>query len=183
MNSAIITAIVVAVCTLILQKSFTNIISGVNLLIMRPFKKGDKVSIRYNGNEIASGHVSRVGFMRTRIKAYDRDIYILANSVLDSCVIVNSDYKAGVNHIEKIRISLDSNISKVKAVILETLIKHDVATNTQSNTNITLKYEDGGITVKYNVRTETTDESYIVCSEVCEHLVSVFSNIPDVTLI
>ena len=48
MTEAIITAIIVALCTILLQKNFANVISGINIKIMKPFKKGDKVIILSN---------------------------------------------------------------------------------------------------------------------------------------
>ena len=40
----IVTAIVVAIVTIILQRSFSNIISGINLALRKPFKKGDRIA-------------------------------------------------------------------------------------------------------------------------------------------
>ena len=180
---AIITAIIVALATLILQKSFNNVISGVMLFITCPFKKGDKVHITYNGNEIASGYISRKGIMKTKMKTYDRDICIIANSVLDNCVIINSDIKDGTNRPEKLKFTLDSNIDKIKCIILETLIKNQLTTNTVDNTNIIVRYENGCIGIQYNVRALSTEESYIVCSDICEHLIKVFNRTSEITLV
>ncbi len=179
----IITAIIVALATLILQKSFSNIISGVMLFINCPFKKGDKVHITYNGNEIASGYISRRGLMKTKIKTYDRDICIIANSLLDNCVIINSDIKDGTNRPEKLKFTLDSNINKIKCIILDTLIKHKLTTNTNENTSIIVRYENNCICIQYNVRTASTDDSYKACSDICEQLIKTFNNTTEITLI
>ena len=183
MTESIITAIIVALCTILLQKSFTNIISGINIKIMKPFKKGDKVTIKRNSYEIASGYISRVGFTHVTIKAYNRDMYILSNSLLDDCVIINSNIKAGVNHIERICITTDSDIEKAKQIIKDLLVKHAKTENTVGNTDIVVKYEPGQVIIQYNVRTKTIDESYQVCSSVCNYLIHEFNRVDGITLV
>lgn len=178
----ILTAVIVAASTLILQKSFANIISGVLLHITRPFKKGNKVQVKFNGNVIASGYVSKVGLMKTTIKTYDRDMCIIANSILDNCVIINSDLKQGTNRPEHMKFTLDSNIDKIRSIIIDVLTKNEQTTNTEENTTVLVKYEDGSIVVQYNVRTETVDESYTVCSAISERLIKMFNRSNDITL-
>lgn len=183
MTEAIITAVIVALCTILLQKSFTNVISGINIKIMKPFKKGDKVIIKRNSYEIASGYVSRVGFTHVKIKAYNRDMYILSNSLLDDCVVINSNIKAGVNHISRICITTDSDIEEAKRIIKKLLVTHAKTENTVDNTDIIVKYEPGQVIIQYNVRTKTIDESYQVCSGVCNYLIHEFNRADNITLI
>ena len=183
MTESIITAIIVALCTLLLQKSFANVVSGINIKIMKPFKKGDKVSIKRNSYEIASGYISKVGFTHVKIKTYNRDMYILSNSSLDDCVIINSNIKAGVNHIEHICITTDSDIEEAKRIIKNLLVTHAKTENTAGNTDIIVKYEPGQIVIQYNVRTKTVDESYQVCSGICSYLIDKFNKTERITLV
>ena len=75
------------------------------------------------------------------------------------------------------------NIDKIKCIILETLIKNQLTTNTVDNTNIIVRYENGCIGIQYNVRALSTEESYIVCSDICEHLIKVFNRTSEITLV
>ena len=179
----IVTAVTVATLTLVMQKTFSNILSGIMMRFSRPFKKGDKVYIKQGAYEVASGHVMKVGLAHTKIKAYNRDVFILSNAFLETCTIVNSDYKTGVNHIEFIRLSIDSNLDKAILIIYETLSKHALTGNNCENTNVICRYQDGGIQVQYNVRTEDVDASYRVSSEIFLHLVKVFGSMDDITII
>ena len=111
----IVTAIVVAIVTIILQRSFSNIISGINLALRKPFKKGDRITLKYYDREIVSGHIMDLKLTKIKIKTYDKSIYILPTNIVDSCVIINEDLDKGINHTEKIKFSLDSNIAKAKA--------------------------------------------------------------------
>lgn len=179
----VITSVIVALVTIVFQKSVSNLFTGIAVWVSRPFKKGDKICVKYNSYEVASGHVMSVGFNYTKIKAYNRDVYLIPNTVLESCTIINSDYKSGVNHIDSIRISLDSTISKALSIIQETLISSEDTDNTNDNTNIVVKYDDGGITIQYNVRTKDVDSSYKVCSDICVHLLNVFNSTKGITVI
>lgn len=180
----LVTAIAVAFFTLILQKSFSNFLSGIFLKITKPFKKGDKVVIRNgnNGNDVASGVVLKSGLLHTKIKAYNKDVYILNNGYLDNCIVINSDYTEGINHTDSIKVSLDSNLAKVSCIIYATLTKHDKTNNTMDNTHIIFRYENGGVLVQYNVRTDDIATSYDVCSEIAKHLITTFNNTDDITL-
>lgn len=52
MDKTIITAVIIAAASFIMQKTLGNILYGIIIFISRPFKKGDKVSIKWNANEI-----------------------------------------------------------------------------------------------------------------------------------
>lgn len=179
----VVTAVVVALATILFQKSVVNFITGIGIWLSKPFKKGDKVLIKYNNYEIASGNVMSVGFTYTKIKAYNRDVYLIPNAVLENCTIVNSDYKSGVNHIETIKLSLDSNIHKAVTILMQTLVGSNVTDNDTDNTNIVCKYDAGGVLIQYNVRTKDVDSSYKICSDICVHLVCVFGSQTDIHII
>lgn len=178
----IITAIVTSAATLILQKSFTNVISGIEFLIHRPFKKGDKIRIRNAVGEFASGTVKRIGLTRTSITTYDGDICFLANSLIDSCVIDNAVMQREANRPEHIRITLDSNITRALAIIEQSLVQSQETLNTKENTDIVCRYYDGGVSLQYNVRSCNIDRSFSVCSDICVQLIAAFNEAEDITL-
>ena len=172
MEKTILTAVIVAAASFILQKSLSNIIYGFVIFMTRAFKKGDKVSIKQSGREIASGHVIKRGILHVHIKDYNRNVTIIPNSVLENCTILNSDYKSGVNYINHVRVNYDSDITEAKRMILDTILSHDLTENTEENTHIICKNDDnGGILIEYNVRTPDTNTSFDVCSDIVETIV------------
>lgn len=179
----IVTAIVVAIVTIILQRSFSNIISGINLALRKPFKRGDRITLKYYDREIVSGHIMDLKLTKIKIKTYDKSIYILPTNIVDSCVIINEDLDKGINHTEKIKFSLDSNIAKAKAIIMATLLQNEFTTNTDDNTHIIIHYDNGGVELQYNVRTDSIEKSYDICSDICEHLIKVLNEQPDINII
>lgn len=179
----IFTSLFTILATIIIQKLLANTLSGVGILLFKPFKKGDKVTITFRGFEIASGHILHVGLVRTKIKTYDRDVQIISNSLLDECVVINSDYKMGVNKVERICVSVDSDLEAVESIINKSLIEADYTNNTSDNTHIVVRYDAEKICVQYNVRTNTTDESFDACSNICKQIVKLMNENPNIKLI
>lgn len=177
------TSLFTILATIIVQKLLSNTLSGIGILLFKPFKKGDKVAITFRGFEIASGHILHVGLVRTKIKTYDRDVQIISNSLLDECVVINSDYKMGVNKVEQICVSVDSDLEAVESIISELLIKSEYTNNTADNTHIVVRYDIEKIRVRYNVRTNTTDESFDACSNICKSIVNIMNNHSNIKLI
>lgn len=171
MTSGITTAIIIAAASLILQKTLNNLFYGLFLFFVRPFHIGDKVFITQHGRSVASGRVVAMGPLNIRIKEYSRDICILPNSLLETCVIVNSDYKERVNHIETIKVSYTSDLDRVEEIIRECIMKNENTLNVEENTRIIFKATDGGVLVEYNIRTQDTDSSFDVSSQITKEIV------------
>ncbi len=182
MEKTILTAVIVAAASFILQKTLNNFLYGCVILITRPFKKGDKVSIRQNGREIASGKVIRRGILHLRIKDYNRNVAIIPNSVMENCTIVNSDFKSGVNYINSVKIDYESDIEKTKQIIMDAILNHPLTQNTEDNTYIICKSENEGLVVEYNVRTPDTNTSFDVCSDIVQTVVTRIQNCEDIHL-
>lgn len=98
-----------------LQDSVAQIASGVQILLSHPFKNGDFVEV--NG---LSGFVSEIRFMNTIITTADNKRIVIPNSDLTKNRIVN--YSAEENRRVDLSFSIGygDDISKAKAVILET---------------------------------------------------------------
>ena len=171
MDNTIVVAIIVAACSFIMQKTLNNLLYGIIILVTRPFKKGDKVSIRQMDRELASGELIKRTPLHIYVKNYERDVFIIPNSVLENCTIRNSDYKDKVNYTNYIKIDFDSDIEKTELIILNKILNNDETLNTKDNTHIVLKTVDGGLIVEYNVRTIDKDKSFDVCSKIKEEII------------
>ncbi len=170
-QSAMVATVLVAAATFVCQKSLANIIAGIILQCSRPFKKGDKISVKQNIYEIGSGKVLRVGIMYTKIENYNRDVMLIPNIMLtESLTVTNSDKSKGVNYTQHISFSLESDHKLAKALIADIVINDSLTSNTAENTDILCKIKDGKIIFTYNVRTKNSDTSFKACSEIYEKL-------------
>ncbi|MDO4938798.1 MAG: mechanosensitive ion channel [Lachnospiraceae bacterium] len=182
MDSAIITAVIIAAATLILQKTLGNLVSGLVLIITRPFKKGDKIIIKNEKGELVSGKVVSMSLLYVKIQVYNRDVMIIPTSLMDQFTVVNSDYKQGVNHTEYFRFSPESDHRKAVAIIREVLLNDERTQNTAENTDVICRFDNGLIIIHYNVRTESVDKSFEVCSDICETLLERFKKEDNITI-
>jgi len=103
------------------QQAFANMISGIFIVIFRPFRVGDWVKI---GTDI-TGIVIDITLRHTVIKDFENRRILIPNSVMGSEVIVNSniDDKKIRRHIE-FGISYDSDIDRAIAIIQEEAMQH-----------------------------------------------------------
>ena len=183
MEKTVVTAIVIAAVSFVLQKTLNNIIYGFVIFLTRPFKKGDKIIIKQSGREIASGNVVSRGILHVKVKDYNRNVCVIPNSVLENCTVLNSDYKSGVNYINQVKISFASDIPKAKGIIMDSILSHEQTENTAENTHIICKSEEQGVVIEYNVRTPDVVTSFDVCSDIVEDVVTKLNASPDVELI
>lgn len=102
------------------QKAFSNIVSGIFILIFKPFRVGD--TIEFSSRK---GVVEEITLRHTAIKDYENRRIVVPNSIISEDVIINSDIID-----ERIRqpivfgISYDSNIDKAIEIIQQEADKH-----------------------------------------------------------
>ena len=116
------------------QKAFSNIISGIFILIFKPFKNSDIIEFK-DGQK---GTVEEITLRHTIIKDYENRRIIIPNSVISEETIINSNISDERirKHIE-FGISYDSDIDKAIEIIQEEAEMHpltvDVRTEEEKN--------------------------------------------------
>jgi small conductance mechanosensitive channel len=111
------------------QQAFSNIVSGVFLVIFKPFSVGDRVRI----GTLYTGDVEDITLRHTIIKDFENRRIVIPNSVISSETIVNSTL-----HDEKVcmfvefNISFDTSIDKAMEIIRETATRHELCIDNRS---------------------------------------------------
>ncbi len=111
------------------QKAFANIISGLFILIFRPFKISDIIEFK-DGQK---GVVEEITLRHTIIKDYENRRIIMPNSIISEETIINSNIQE-----EKIRkhvvfsISYDSNIDKAIEIIRDEAHNHPLTVDNRT---------------------------------------------------
>ena len=111
------------------QQAFTNIISGVFLVIFKPFSVGDRVKI----GQLYTGDVEDITLRHVVIRDFENKRIVIPNAVISNEVIVNStitDEKVCI--FIEFGISLESNIEKAQKVIQEEAVKHPLCVDNRS---------------------------------------------------
>ncbi len=102
------------------QHALSNIISGVFIIIFKPFRIRDRVKLRE-----MSGIIEDITLRHTVIRDFENKRIIIPNAMISNEIIINSD--KGDNRICKwidISISYDSDIDRAKAIMKEEISSH-----------------------------------------------------------
>ncbi len=103
-----------------LQNIANNVISGVILLVERPIKAGDWVSV--SGHE---GFVRRINIRATEIETFQRTSVIVPNSVFLQNPVINRTYSDTSSRIDiPLTVGLGTDVPKMEAILRETALAH-----------------------------------------------------------
>lgn len=102
------------------QQALSNVISGVFIIIFKPFRLNDRLSIGTR-----SGVVEDISLRHTVIRDFENKRVIFPNSVINNEVIVNSDYVDGrICKWIEVGISYDSDIDRAREIMRDEILKH-----------------------------------------------------------
>lgn len=103
------------------QQAFSNIISGIFIVIFRPFRVGDNVKVA----NLYHGIVEDITLRHTVLKDFENRRIIIPNSIIGNESVVNSSIsdEKMCNWVE-FGIAYDADIDKAKAIIQEEAMKH-----------------------------------------------------------
>jgi small conductance mechanosensitive channel len=103
------------------QSAFSNIISGIFLVIFKPFSVGDRILV----GQLYTGDVEDITLRHTVIKDFENRRIVIPNTVISNETIINStltDERICIFLL--INISFESNIDKAIGIIREEAMKH-----------------------------------------------------------
>lgn len=113
--------IIAAIVGFASQKAFANIISGIFILIFKPFRVGDIIEM----SNTHKGTVEEITLRHTIIKDFENRRIIVPNSVISDDIIINSNITdENIRKWVEFGISYDSNVDKAIKIIQEEAEKH-----------------------------------------------------------
>ncbi len=160
--------VVAAVIGFASQKAFSNIISGVFILLFRPFKVGDAVTV--SGH---SGLIEDITLRHTVIKNYENRRVIIPNNVISDETIVNSNITD-----ETIRqqvffgISYESDLDRATALIQEEALNHHLSLDFRSKEEKAkgghpvvvrvMSWDDSSVKLRAQIWTTGIDDGFVL---------------------
>jgi small conductance mechanosensitive channel len=103
------------------QQAFSNIISGIFIIISKPFRVNDRLKIK----DVYTGIVEDITLRHTVIRDFENRRIIVPNAVIASEILVNADYNDDpVCKLLEFGISYTTDIDKVRAIMEEEVAKH-----------------------------------------------------------
>jgi small-conductance mechanosensitive channel len=113
--------VITAVLVFASQQAFSNIISGIFIVIFQPFRVNDHIKI----GELFVGYVEDITLRHTVIRNYENRRIVVPNSVISAETITNSNIvEDKINNFLEIGISYDSDIDKAMEIMRSEAIKH-----------------------------------------------------------
>lgn len=150
------------------QEAFSNIISGVFIVIFKPFSVGDQIKLLSN-NQV--GMVEDITLRHTVLKSIENRRIVIPNAVISREAILNSsikDERISV-HVE-VTISYDSNIDLALQLMKEEATKHpmflDVRTRPEKEGGIepvvakVVALQEGGVRLRAYVWAKNDAEAF-----------------------
>ena len=114
--------VIAVVAGLAAQEALGSVVSGLMILLFKPFKMGDVV--RYIDSDI-SGVIEEITLHHTAIRTWENKRVIIPNSKMNSAVLENADYgDSKVCVFLKIGVTYESDIEKAKALLAEVIAAH-----------------------------------------------------------
>lgn len=111
------------------QKAFSNIISGVFILIFRPFRVKDVIEV----GRLNKGIVEEITLRHTIIRNYENRRIIIPNSIISEETIVNSNIiEEKIKKFVEFNISYESDLETAKQIIKEEAENHELLLDNRS---------------------------------------------------
>lgn len=102
------------------QQALSNIISGVFIVVFKPFRVNDRIRLRD-----MDGFVEDITLRHTVIRNFENRRIIIPNAIISDEVIVNSDYNdERICRFVDVGISYNSSVKRAKEIIFEEIVNH-----------------------------------------------------------
>lgn len=151
------------------QKAFSNIISGVFILIFRPFRVTDIIEI---GN-LNKGVVEEITLRHTIIRNYENRRIIIPNSIISEETIVNSNIiEEKIKKFVEFNISYESDIDLAKRIVYEEAVNHPLIYDNRSEDEIkedksiviirVIRLGEYSVTIRAYIWAKNNDDAFVL---------------------
>lgn len=113
--------IIAAIVGFASQQAFSNIVSGIFIVMSKPFRVNDRLKIK----EIYSGVVEDITLRHTVIRDFENRRIIVPNAVMANEILVNADYNDDpVCKFVEFNIDFKADLEKAKSIMFEEIANH-----------------------------------------------------------
>ena len=168
-------SLILAIATFAAQQALGNVISGISLSVSKPYNVDEKIRVIQGGTVIAEGLVKDVTLRHTLIYQYNGETCIVPNSVMDSSVIINTNFTENIGNYVEIEIGYGADLEKALAIMRKICVEHELTLNTEENSVTASGYTQNGVILKTIIWTNNLDDSFKACSDIRIALVREFN--------
>ena len=153
-----------------LKDSMSGVVSGIVILMTKPFVKGDIIEV--NGY---IGKIEEIQMLYTFLITFDNKMVVIPNNELSSSTFVNYSHE-DIRRIDMtFDIHYDSDVEKAKAIILDVVEKHTLALKEPEAYARVSQYKDSAISIALRVWVKTED-FYVLKDDLMEEIKREFDN-------
>lgn len=167
-------SLIIAIATFAAQQALGNVISGLSISMSKPYNVDEKIRVMQGGTVIAEGIVKDVMIRHTVIDQFNGESCIVPNSIMDSSVIINTNYTANAGNFVEIEIAYDSDIEKAIEIMRRVCAEHELTLNTEQNAVTASGYTQNGVILKTTIWAENLNDSFKACSDIRIALIEEF---------
>ncbi len=125
--------IIAAIIGFASQAAFSNIISGIFIVIFKPFRVGDVVQV----GDTRTGTIEDITLRHTVIRNFENRRFIIPNSMISEDVILNSSITdEKIANFVIVGISYDSNIDTAMQIMTDEAMAHPLLLDNRSDEDI-----------------------------------------------
>lgn len=158
------------------QQALSNIMSGIFLVIFKPFRINDHITINN-----FTGTVEDINLRQVVLKDAENNRIIIPNSIISNQIILNTNMKDSkcCKTIE-IGIGYESNIEKALAIMQEEVAKHPLFIDTRTQKNIqdktplvvarVIALRDSSVNLKAWAWTKNTTDGFILYCDLLQSI-------------
>src|SRR5690349_2997492 len=132
------------------QSAFSNIVSGIFIVIFRPFSVGDRIKV----GQLYTGDVEDITLRHTVIKDFENRRIVIPNSVVNNETIINSTIaNEKICMFIEIGISFDADVDQAMRIMQEEAMNHPECQDNRTSEEI--ESGEPQVTVRLIAITET----------------------------
>lgn len=156
--------IVAVVVGLASQEAASSAVSGMMILISKPFKVGDTIILKEYD---LRGKVTEMTLSHTVIETLEKNLIMIPNTLVNKAIVENmtheTEYKVAYLSFD---VSYESDLDKASEIMKEVISNHPLYYDIGEEVKIhCTELKDSGITLRARMTTRNIDDSFELCSQ------------------
>lgn len=167
--------LIVAVATFAAQQSLGNLISGFSISASRPCDIGQRIKIVQGATVLADGIVRDMTMRHVVIEQLDGKTCVVPNSLVDSSVIVNTNYVEDIGTVLEVEVGYQTDIDLAKKILTDICLAEPSLVHPEKTSVFVSMLTANGMTLRFTVWTKTVEEGFAVGSHIRQRIVERFA--------
>lgn len=151
------------------QQTLANFISGIILLMSKPFREGDMVEL-----EGTYGRIKEISLRSTALLTMDNILVDIPNQKIVESKIINRTYNRQIRMRTRVGVAYKTNISHAQQVLLDLVRHNDQFLTEPAPEVIVVEYADSSIILELQVWIKDSRKEIHLDNEITENIKSAF---------